>query len=87
MQREAVRVATEILCKILHSGQNTGLGICESEEVGVCMRARARLEHVRREGGGAANGSDTKLGATGLRSLPVSRLHFSLGYRVLVAGC
>ena len=66
MQREAVRVATAILCKeMLRPGQNTGLGIRESEEVELRMRALARLERVWGKSGASANGSATQVGATG----------------------
>jgi len=66
MQREAVRVATAILCKeMLRPGQSTGLGIRESEEVEARMRALARLERVSGKSGASANGSATQVGATG----------------------
>jgi hypothetical protein len=66
MHREAVRVATAILCReMLRPGQNTGLGIRESEEVEVRMRALARLERVWGKSGASANGSVTQLGTTG----------------------
>jgi hypothetical protein len=65
MQREAVRVATAILCReMLRPGQNTGFGIRESEEVELRMRALARLERVWGKSGASANGSVTQLGAT-----------------------
>ena len=66
MQREAVRVATAILCKeMLRPGQSMGLGIRESEEVEARMRALARLERVSGKSGASANGSATQVGATG----------------------
>ena len=66
MQREAVRVATAILCKeMLCPGRNTGLGIRESEGVEARMRALARLELMRGKSGASANGSATQVGATG----------------------
>jgi len=66
MHREAVRAATSLLCKeMLRPGQSTGLGIRESEEVEVRMRALARLERVWGKSGASANGSVTHLGATG----------------------
>jgi hypothetical protein len=66
MHREAVRAATSFLCKeLLRPGQSTGLGIRESEEVEVRMRALARLERVWGKSGASANGSVTQLGATG----------------------
>ncbi len=66
MHREAVRVATAILCREMsRPGQNTGLGIRESEEVEVRMRALARLERVWGKSGASANGSVTQLGTTG----------------------
>jgi len=66
MQREAVRGAAAILCKeMLCPAQNTGLGIRESEEVEVRMRALARLERVWGKSGASANGSVTQLGAAG----------------------
>jgi hypothetical protein len=66
MHREAVRAATSLLCKeLLRPGQSTGLGVRESEEVEVRMRALARLERVWGKSGASANGSVTQLGATG----------------------
>lgn len=66
MHREAVRAATSFLCKeLLRPGQSTGLGIRESEEVEVRMRALARLERVWGKSGASANGSVTQLGVTG----------------------
>ena len=66
MQREAVRVATALLCKeMLRAWQNTGLGIRESEEVEARMRALARLERVWGKSGASANGSVTQVGTTG----------------------
>ena len=64
MHREAVRAATALLCKeMLRPGQSTGLGIRESEEVEVRMRALARLERVWGKSG-ATNGSVTQLCTT-----------------------
>jgi hypothetical protein len=62
-----VRRATAILCKeMLCPGQNTtGLGIRETEEVEVRIRALARLERVWGKSGASANGSLTQLGAAG----------------------
>jgi hypothetical protein len=66
IHREAVRAATSLLCKeLLRPGQSTGLGIRESEEVEVRMRALARLERVWGKSGTSANGSVTQLSATG----------------------
>jgi hypothetical protein len=66
MHREAVRAATSLLCKeMLRPGQGTGLGIRDSEEVEVRMRALARLERVWGKSGASANGSVTQLGTTG----------------------
>jgi hypothetical protein len=65
IHREAVRAATALLCKeMLRPGQSTGLGIRESEEVEVRMRALARLERVWGKSGASTNGSVTQLCAT-----------------------
>jgi hypothetical protein len=67
MHREAVRVASSVLCKeMLRPGKTTGLGERESEEVEVRMRALARLERVWGKSSAVpANGSVTQLGQTG----------------------
>jgi hypothetical protein len=63
MHREALRAATSLLCKeMLRPGQSTGLGIRESEEVEVRMRALARLERVWGKSGASTNGSATQVG-------------------------
>jgi hypothetical protein len=63
MHREALRAATSILCReMLRPGQSTGLGIRESEEVEVRMRALARLERVWGKSGASTNGSATQVG-------------------------
>lgn len=65
MHREAVRVATSMLCKeMLRPGQSIGLGVRESEEVEVRMRALARLERVWQKSGASTNGSATQVGVS-----------------------
>jgi hypothetical protein len=65
MHREVVRVATSMLCKeMLRPGQSIGLGVRESEEVEVRMRALARLERVWQKSGASTNGSATQVGAS-----------------------
>ena len=66
MHRETVRVATSVLCReMLRPGQTTGLGVRESEEVELRMRALARLERVWGKSGASASGSVTQLSAVG----------------------
>lgn len=68
MHREAVRLATSELCReMLRPGQSTGLGVRESDQVEVRMRALARLERMWVKSGASANGSVSQLGAPGSR--------------------
>lgn len=62
---EAMRTATSVLCKeMLRPGQSTDLGIRDSEEIEMRMRALARLERGWEESGDSTSGSSTQLSAS-----------------------